>query len=176
MSKHVAQLKSLAGEAVAKVIPRPAAPWRPGTCAWVIRPHLNGLPAGGPLRRPSHADRNQNPGVRRIRDRGTIAAPVQKVGDAVARDENLADIETDKIVLELPAPQAGVLVELTVAVGDAVTSQQVIGKIGPPPAPPQLCKLLPPKSACRPTAIGFGAVAPRADGETLAMAAKETGR
>jgi len=60
---------------------------------------------------------------------GTIAALHKKVGDAVARDENLADIETDKIMLELPAPQAGVLVELTVAVGDTVTSQQVIGKI-----------------------------------------------
>ena len=51
---------------------------------------------------------------------GTIAALHKKVGDAVARDENLADIETDKIMLELPAPQAGVLVELTVAVGDTV--------------------------------------------------------
>ena len=60
---------------------------------------------------------------------GTIAALHKKVGDAVARDENLADIETDKIMLGLPAPQAGVLVELTVAVGDTVTSQQVIGKI-----------------------------------------------
>ena len=38
---------------------------------------------------------------------GTIAALHKKVGDAVARDENLADIETDKIMLELPAPQAG---------------------------------------------------------------------
>ena len=60
---------------------------------------------------------------------GTIAALHKKVGDAVARDENLADIETDKIMLELPAPQAGVLVELSVAVGDTVTSQQIIGKI-----------------------------------------------
>lgn len=41
---------------------------------------------------------------------GTIAALHKKVGQAVARDENIADIETDKIVLELPAPQAGVLV------------------------------------------------------------------
>ena len=41
-------------------------------------------------------------------------------------------------MLELPAPQAGVLVELTVAVGDTVTSQQVIGRSTPPPAPPKL--------------------------------------
>ena len=60
---------------------------------------------------------------------GTIAALHKKVGQAVARDENIADIETDKIVLELPAPQAGVLVELSVAAGDTVTASQIIGKI-----------------------------------------------
>ena len=36
----------------------------------------------------------------------------KKVGEAVARDENLIDIETDKVVLELPAPAAGVIVEI----------------------------------------------------------------
>ena len=36
----------------------------------------------------------------------------KKVGDTVARDENLIDIETDKVVLELPAPAAGVLVKI----------------------------------------------------------------
>ena len=36
----------------------------------------------------------------------------KKVGDAVNRDENLVDVETDKVVLELPAPAAGVLTEI----------------------------------------------------------------
>ena len=36
----------------------------------------------------------------------------KKVGDAVNRDENLVDVETDKVVLELPAPAAGVLSEI----------------------------------------------------------------
>ena len=36
----------------------------------------------------------------------------KKVGEAVARDENIIDLETDKVVLELPAPQAGVIVEI----------------------------------------------------------------
>ncbi len=39
----------------------------------------------------------------------------KKPGDAVARDENLADLETDKVVLEVPAPVAGVLKEMKVA-------------------------------------------------------------
>ena len=42
----------------------------------------------------------------------TLVGWHKKVGEAVARDENLVDVETDKIVLELPAPQAGVLVEI----------------------------------------------------------------
>ena len=41
-----------------------------------------------------------------------------KEGDAVARDQNLIDIETDKVVLELPAPDAGVIVKIIKANGD----------------------------------------------------------
>ena len=103
---------------------------------------------------------------------GTIAALHKKVGDAVARDENLADIETDKIMLELPAPQAGVLVELTVAVGDTVTSQQVIGKIDTAASATAAVQAVAAEVGVPANAIGFGtAVAPRADGETLAMPA-----
>ena len=54
---------------------------------------------------------------------------IKKIGEAVARDEILVDIETDKVVLEVPAPQAGVLVEIIVNEGDTVTSQQVLAKI-----------------------------------------------
>jgi 2-oxoglutarate dehydrogenase E2 component (dihydrolipoamide succinyltransferase) len=53
----------------------------------------------------------------------------KKVGDAVKRDENLIDIETDKVVLEVPAPSAGVIVEILVADGGTVTSGQLIAKI-----------------------------------------------
>ena len=53
----------------------------------------------------------------------------KKVGEAVARDENLVDVETDKVVLELPAPQAGVLVEIRQADGATVTGQEVIAVI-----------------------------------------------
>ena len=60
---------------------------------------------------------------------GTLLAWHKKIGEAVARDEILVDIETDKVVLEVPAPQAGVLVEIIVNEGDTVTSQQVLAKI-----------------------------------------------
>ena len=53
----------------------------------------------------------------------------KKVGETVARDENLIDVETDKVVLELPAPAAGVLVEIIANDGDMVTSGQLIAKI-----------------------------------------------
>src|SRR6187549_622926 len=53
----------------------------------------------------------------------------KKVGDAVAIDEILIEIETDKVVLEVPAPSAGVLTELLVPDGGTVVAEQVIAKI-----------------------------------------------
>ena len=50
----------------------------------------------------------------------------KKAGDAVTRDENLVDIETDKVVLELPAPDSGVLTEIRRGDGSTVTAQEVI--------------------------------------------------
>ena len=59
----------------------------------------------------------------------TIAAWHKKAGDTVRRDENLLDLETDKVVLEVPSPVDGVLKELKFKQGDTVTSQQVIAVI-----------------------------------------------
>ena len=53
----------------------------------------------------------------------------KKVGDAITVDEILIEIETDKVVLEVPAPSAGVLVELVVADGATVAAEQVIARI-----------------------------------------------
>ena len=53
----------------------------------------------------------------------------KKAGEAVAADEILIEIETDKVVLEVPAPAAGVLAELVVGDGGTVVSDQVIAKI-----------------------------------------------
>src|SRR5471032_2933376 len=53
----------------------------------------------------------------------------KKVGDSVARDENLIDIETDKVVLELPAPAAGVLVKIIKGDGTTVVAEEIIAVI-----------------------------------------------
>jgi 2-oxoglutarate dehydrogenase E2 component (dihydrolipoamide succinyltransferase) len=56
----------------------------------------------------------------------TLVAWHKKPGDAVNRDENLVDLETDKVVLEVPAPASGVIKELKVQNGATVTSGQVL--------------------------------------------------
>jgi 2-oxoglutarate dehydrogenase E2 component (dihydrolipoamide succinyltransferase) len=53
----------------------------------------------------------------------------KKVGDSVAADEILIDIETDKVVLEVPAPSAGVLAEILVGDGGTVAAEQLIARI-----------------------------------------------
>ncbi|MDB5762406.1 MAG: dihydrolipoamide succinyltransferase [Herminiimonas sp.] len=53
----------------------------------------------------------------------------KKVGEAVARDENLIDIETDKVVLELPAPDAGVITEIIKPDGSTVVAGEIIARI-----------------------------------------------
>ena len=59
----------------------------------------------------------------------TLVSWHKKAGDAVRRDENLIDIETDKVVLELPAPESGVLKTIVKADGGTVTSNEVIATI-----------------------------------------------
>jgi 2-oxoglutarate dehydrogenase E2 component (dihydrolipoamide succinyltransferase) len=59
----------------------------------------------------------------------TIVSWHKKPGDAVARDENMVDLETDKVVLEVPAPAAGVLKEIRLNDGTTVTSGQVLAVI-----------------------------------------------
>jgi 2-oxoglutarate dehydrogenase E2 component (dihydrolipoamide succinyltransferase) len=59
----------------------------------------------------------------------TLVAWHKKPGDAVRRDENLADLETDKVVLEVPAPANGVLRELKVEKGAVVTAGQLLALI-----------------------------------------------
>lgn len=59
----------------------------------------------------------------------TLLSWHKKVGDAVARDENLIDVETDKVVLELPAPAGGVITQIVKADGGTVVSGEVIAVI-----------------------------------------------
>ncbi|MDO8439261.1 MAG: 2-oxoglutarate dehydrogenase complex dihydrolipoyllysine-residue succinyltransferase, partial [Telluria sp.] len=59
----------------------------------------------------------------------TLLAWHKKVGEAVGRDENLIDIETDKVVLELPAPSAGVITQILKGDGSTVVAGEVIAII-----------------------------------------------
>jgi 2-oxoglutarate dehydrogenase E2 component (dihydrolipoamide succinyltransferase) len=59
----------------------------------------------------------------------TLVAWHKKPGDAVKRDENLADLETDKVVLEVPAPANGVLREVKVQTGTVVSAGQLLALI-----------------------------------------------
>jgi 2-oxoglutarate dehydrogenase E2 component (dihydrolipoamide succinyltransferase) len=59
----------------------------------------------------------------------TLLVWKKKAGEAVAMDEILVEIETDKVVLEVPAPSGGVLAELVVADGATVVAEQLIARI-----------------------------------------------
>jgi 2-oxoglutarate dehydrogenase E2 component (dihydrolipoamide succinyltransferase) len=94
----------------------------------------------------------------------TIASWHKKAGDAVKRDENLVDLETDKVVLEVPSPVDGVLKEIRHQVGDTVNSQQIIaiieeGVIAAAPAPTAEA----PKAAAAAPAVAPKAAAKGAD-------------
>lgn len=60
---------------------------------------------------------------------GTLSTFLKGVGDSVSKDETIAEIETDKVALEVPASADGVIAELTVSEGDSVTPGSVIARI-----------------------------------------------
>ena len=62
---------------------------------------------------------------------GTIASWHRKAGETVRRDEVLVDIETDKVVIEVPSPADGVLKEIYKHAGDTILSNEPIGRIEP---------------------------------------------
>jgi 2-oxoglutarate dehydrogenase E2 component (dihydrolipoamide succinyltransferase) len=64
----------------------------------------------------------------------TLVSWHKKPGDSVARDENLVDLETDKVVLEVPAPMGGTLTEIRLANGTTVTSGQILAIIEDAPS------------------------------------------
>src|SRR6478609_6905555 len=92
----------------------------------------------------------------------------KKVGEAVARDENLIDIETDKVVLELPAPDAGVIVEIIKGDGGTVVSGEVIAKID---TEAKASVAAPAAAASAPTQAAAPAPAPASSAAGVAMPA-----
>jgi 2-oxoglutarate dehydrogenase E2 component (dihydrolipoamide succinyltransferase) len=97
----------------------------------------------------------------------------KKVGDTVAADEILIEIETDKVVLEVPAPAAGVLAEIVVGDGGTVVSEQVIarvdteGKAVATPAPAATPAASPAPSPA-PAPVAAAAAAPASEGGRMA--------
>ena len=100
----------------------------------------------------------------------------KKPGEAVARDEILIEIETDKVVLEVPAPEAGVMGEIVQGDGATVTSGQLIaridteGKAGAAPAPAAAAPA--PAAAAPAPAPAAAAVAGNASAIAMPAAAK----
>ena len=95
----------------------------------------------------------------------------KKVGDSVAVDEILIEIETDKVVLEVPAPSAGVITELTVADGGTVVAEQLIAKIDTEGKAGAAAPVSAPAAAAAPvTATASAAPAPAASGSMAGVA------
>ncbi|MEO6365926.1 MAG: dihydrolipoyllysine-residue succinyltransferase [Luteimonas sp.] len=96
----------------------------------------------------------------------TIANWNKKAGDTVKRDENLVDLETDKVVLEVPSPVDGVLKEIRFETGATVTSQQVLAIIEEGVAaatpPPPAVEVAPVKPTDAPPARAVSAPTPLA--------------
>src|SRR5262245_61006425 len=88
----------------------------------------------------------------------------KKEGERVSRDENLIDIETDKVVLELPSPADGVLVKIVKKAKESVGSGDVIAQIDTEgkaaAAAPSPAKAAPPPAAAAPAAASKAPVMP----------------
>jgi 2-oxoglutarate dehydrogenase E2 component (dihydrolipoamide succinyltransferase) len=102
----------------------------------------------------------------------TLVAWHKKPGDAVSRDENLVDLETDKVVLEVPAPTAGVIKELKAQNGATVTSGQLLalleeGAAGAAAAPAKAAAATA-EVAAKSVAVQPEAAATKAGGDKLA--------
>jgi 2-oxoglutarate dehydrogenase E2 component (dihydrolipoamide succinyltransferase) len=104
----------------------------------------------------------------------TLVSWHKKVGEAVKRDENLIDIETDKVVLELPAPADGVIAKIVKADGSSVTSGEVIAVIDTAGAVAAVAPAVDPALAAR-TAASAAASAPKPASPSAAKHAAEKG-
>jgi 2-oxoglutarate dehydrogenase E2 component (dihydrolipoamide succinyltransferase) len=87
----------------------------------------------------------------------TLVTWHKQPGDPIRRDENLADLETDKVVLEVPAPANGVVRELRVPSGTVVTSGQVLAVIEEGAAAPASAPRAAPARTATPAATSAGA-------------------
>lgn len=89
---------------------------------------------------------------------GTVATWHKKPGEAIARDELLVDIETDKVVLEVVAPHDGVVGKILKEEGDTVLSQELIGYLEEGAGAVASAPAAAPQEAAAPVAADAGAV------------------
>jgi 2-oxoglutarate dehydrogenase E2 component (dihydrolipoamide succinyltransferase) len=118
----------------------------------------------------------------------TLVAWHKQPGDTVKRDENLADLETDKVVLEVPAPANGVLKELKIVGGTTVTSGQVLAifeeglagasmsgsAVGAKSAPAEAAKVATSVAGARPDAASAANAAPSVSAANGGSASTDT--
>jgi 2-oxoglutarate dehydrogenase E2 component (dihydrolipoamide succinyltransferase) len=102
----------------------------------------------------------------------TLVAWHKKAGEAVRREENLVDLETDKVVLEVPAPVDGVLKQIVAADGAVVTSGQVLALLEPGEVAASAAAAAPKPSAAKPAPAAPAAAAARPAPTPAAAAAK----
>lgn len=102
----------------------------------------------------------------------TVAAWHKKPGDTIRRDENLVDLETDKVVLEVPSPVDGVLKSITSDSGETVTSGEVLGVIEEGEVEDAPAAEAAPAADEQAAADDKAAAAPAADGEKLSPATR----
>ena len=107
----------------------------------------------------------------------TIASWHKQAGDAVKRDENLVDLETDKVVLEVPSPVDGVLKSIKHKVGDVVGSDEVIAIIeeGAAAAKTESAPASEAPKAAAPASVAPKAVAPQTGGDARSAVKDDAG-
>jgi len=98
----------------------------------------------------------------------TLVTWHKQVGQAVTRDENLADLETDKVVLEVPAPVSGVIKELRITAGTSVTSGQVLAVLEEGAAATAAAPAAKPAAVPAPAAKAAAAAPAKNEGDKLA--------
>ena len=95
----------------------------------------------------------------------------KKAGEYVKRDENLIDIETDKVVLELPAPESGVLTSIAKPDGSTVVSNELLATIDTEAKASAAAALAAASAQAKPAAKAAQAAAPRLAAEPMALPA-----
>ena len=144
MSKHLAQLKALLEEAL-KLIVKIGKSVMPGACAGHPVTRAASLHSRSSSEDVDHPLPRTMPGHRRLRNKlmteirvptlgesvteATIGRWFKKAGDAVAVDEPLVELETDKVTIEVPAPSAGTLGEIVAKDGETVAVGALLGQI-----------------------------------------------